>query len=476
MNLTNALKWSFLSEIASKAIQPVIFILLARLLTPEDFGVMSAALMIIGFSQVFWEAGMGKALIQRQTDIDDAANAAFWINLGLGSVIVTGLCVIAKPVAWTFFKDERVTLVLQVMTLQVFLGALAAVHTALLQKEMGFKPLFWVRFATVSLPGLASIPLAWNGMGYWALVVGTLVGQLVQVIMLWFMSAWRPRWAFNTRVAKEMGSFGVWVGVSGMLAWFYIWADSLIVGMYLGGYELGLYRTGNQFASMIFSIIFGPIVPVLYSHLARMSLDKIQLARVVENLIRVLAAVAIPIAFIIFSLANPIGSVMFGIRWQGINLVIGVMALMHGYSWIAGMNGEVYRAMGKPSYESIVNVITLVIYLIIYLISIRQGFQVFVWTRLGLALGAVVMHMLVLRKVLSIAFMPIVSYILGVTMLAGIIVMTTRLVTSPYINSEWWQLVTCGTLNVVIAGIAIYLLERKQGLRQIVGLVRVQAR
>ena len=108
---------------------------------------------------------------------------------------------------------------------------------------MGFKKLFWVRFTTVSLPGLASIPLALNGMGYWALVAGTLVGQLVQVMMLWRTSHWRPAFNFDIQIAKEMGRFGAWVGTSGLLAWFYVWADSLIVGMYLG---TAARRRGNR--------------------------------------------------------------------------------------------------------------------------------------------------------------------------------------------------------------------------------------
>ncbi len=163
MSVLNALKWSFLGELASKAVQPVVFIVLARLLTPEDFGVMAAAMMVIAFSQIFWEAGMGKALVQRQTDIEAAANAAFWINIALGILIASLLFLFAKPIARSFFQDERVTPVLQAMTIQVLLGALSSVQTALLQKEMGFKKLFWVRFATVSLPGIASIPLALHG-------------------------------------------------------------------------------------------------------------------------------------------------------------------------------------------------------------------------------------------------------------------------------------------------------------------------
>jgi len=102
--------------------------------------------MVIALSQIFWEAGMSKALIQRQADIEDAGNAAFWINVGMGLLVAGAIYLVAGTVANTFFHDPRVVLVLRVMTIQVLLGAVSAVHTALLQKEMKFNRLFWVRF------------------------------------------------------------------------------------------------------------------------------------------------------------------------------------------------------------------------------------------------------------------------------------------------------------------------------------------
>ncbi len=467
MSLTHALKWSFFAELASKAISPVVFIVLARLLTPEDFGVMTAAMMVIAFTQIFWEAGMGKALIQRLTDTQEAANVAFWINIALGLLIATALFVVAKPVAATFFHDDRVTAVLQVMTLQVLLGAISSVHTALLQKDMGFKKLFWVRFVTVSLPGLASIPLALNGMGYWALVAGALVGQLAQVIMLWRTSHWRPRWTFDTRVAKEMGRFGAWVGASGLLAWFYLWADSLIVGMYLGSHDLGLYRTGNMFSIMIFGMVFGPIAPVLYSYLSKMGGDKIRLKSMIEKVIRSLTIIAIPLAVILVALSSQIGEVLFGSKWEGISFVIAVMALMHGFSWVVGMNGEFYRAAGKPSYETIVTAGTLVIYLLAYLYSIQQGFEVFVWTRLGLALGALLLHLLVLKKLLAVSMLPILGYVIVITMITAVPAYLLDYVFNMLHLNVWIRVCFEGFILVSIFGTVIYFIERNGLIKEV---------
>lgn len=470
LSLTHALKWSFLSELAAKTIPPVVYVVLARLLTPQDFGVMTAALMIVAFSNIFWEAGMSKALIQRQADVEEAADAAFWINIALGILISALLCVLSEPVARTFFHDARVTAVIRVMTLAIFFSAVSAVHTALLQKGMGFKALFWVRFATIALPGFASIPLAWWGMGYWALVAGTLLGQAAKVVVLWRMSDWRPRWSFNVRVAKELGRFGLWVGGSGLLTWFYGWADSLIVGMYLGEHELGLYRTGNLFAAMIFAFLFAPVSPVLYSHLSRTRQDAGTLRVTAQRILKVLTLVAVPIALIVFSLADPLGAALFGEKWQGIGLVIGVMALMHGFSWVVGMNGEVYRAMGKPSYETIVTAAVLVFYLAAYLISIRYGFASFVWTRLGLALCALVLHLWVISYLLAMPMFPVARYLVGITATVAVAVFAVRQLLK-YMGGAWSQVILGGLLEISIIAAMIFLIERNGMVKEVRSMI-----
>ena len=472
MSFVHALKWSFLAELASKAITPIVFIVLARLLTPEDFGVMSAALMVIAFSQIFWEAGMGKALIQRQTDVEDAANIAFWVNSGLGILIAGLIFWGATPIALTFFQDDRVTAVLQVMTLQVLLGALSSVQTALLQKQMGFKKLFWVRLMTVALPSFASIPLAWYGMGYWALVGGTLTGQAFQVFLLWRVSSWRPALRFPFVIAKQMVQFGSWVGAYGILGWFYLWADSLVVGKYLGIHDLGLYRNGNQFAIFIFGVFFSPVLPVLYSHLSRI---KEEPGRLIDNFLKVskvTTLLSVSTAIVIYSFSKQIGLALFGQQWEGIGFVIGVLALSHGFSWVAGLNGEIYRAMGKPSYETIVSGSTLLIYLAVYIYAIQISFEVFVWARFGLAIFALILHLYLLDWILNIRVTLLLAYSLKIAVVALCIVTSINLIVTDSLENAWSILIIGVLGSMFCLGGALYIIERNGVVRGLLEMAR----
>ena len=407
MSVKRALKWSFLSELASKAIQPLVFIVLARLLTPEDFGVMTAAIMVVAFSQIFWEAGMGKALIQRQTDIEEATNAAFCINIVLGTAIASLLYLFSQLIAQALFQDERVTAVLKVMTLQILFGALSSVHTAQLQKEMNFRKLFWVRFTTVSLPGFASLPLAWNGMGYWALVAGVLTGQIAQTIMLWQLSPWRPSFKVNFKVTKEIGRFGAWVGLTGLLSWFYLWADALVVSYFLGGRNLGLYRIAQQFSDLLYLLLFSPLLPVAYSHFSRISDDFKRVQQITNSAIVLITWVALPLALFIFVFSQNIESALFGEKWIGLGTVMAYLSLRQGFAWITSLNGEIYRAMGKPQLETIVLLVSLLVYVPVYIITAQSDLVAFAQGRLVLVILSMVGHMWLLSKIMRISLRSI---------------------------------------------------------------------
>lgn len=423
-----ALKWSTAAEIASKVVQPVIFIALARLLTPEDYGVMAAAIMITSLTQILCDAGMSKALIQRQNDIEECASIAFWINLGFALMYSTILFFMAGPIANAVFHDVRVVMVLKWMTIQIILGALGSVHTALLQKKMGFKSLFWVRLASVAIPGLCSIPLAIYGFSYWALVAGTLVGQFMQVVILWSIYRWTPQFKFNVSLAKELGAFGLWVSLTGLLVWFYLWADSLVIGAYLGPHDLGLFRTGNMFVIMIFDgVLFGPILPVLYSYFSSLKQDMKKVSDVCSKIIMIIALIGIPLSFILYALADPISTIIFGNKWEGIASVIAIIGIMRGFGWLAGINGDTYRAIGKPQLETFIYAFSSVFLLAGFLVSIKFGFRVFLISRFLLGMFTLIPHFILLKKLVDLQLPPIFKMIFVCT-LTGVIPIAINLI------------------------------------------------
>ncbi len=399
----SAFKWSVLGEIASRAIGPVVFLVLARLLVPADFGVVAAAMVVISFSQALSDAGLVKALIQCHDHVEESANAVFWLNLGFGLVVFI-LLYFSAPLIADFFHDARIASVVQVQSLQIPLSAFSSTHTALLQRDLNFRPLFGVRLATMAAPGLASIPLAMHGMGYWALVLGNLFGHVAQTIALWRCSRWRPHWGLDRSQARELIAFGKWAMLSGLLGWFYGWMDAIVVGHYLGPHDMGLYRTGNTFVTLIFGLIFTPLLPVLYSAFSRLQHDPSKVGRSLLAAVKGIAIVAFPVSVGIIIMRGPIEEFVFGGEWNGIGTVTAILALAHGLAWLVGANGEAYRGIGKPHIETWAMGLSLGIYFAGYVVSVRFGLLVFLLSRLAMVFIGLLFHLVVSRLVFNLCF------------------------------------------------------------------------
>ena len=212
----HAFKWSILGEATSRLVGPAVLLVLARLLTPEDFGVVASATIVTSLCQAVADAGLGKALVQHRGPVAPFADAAFWISLPISIVLALVLMAGAAPIA-SFFGDVRVEAVVRLLALQVPFEAIAAIFTALLQRELAFRQLFWVRLLTAGLPALVSIPMALHGLGYWALVAAALAGQVLQCLVLWHCSQWHPQRRLDRAAAGQLVRFGRWTAISALL-------------------------------------------------------------------------------------------------------------------------------------------------------------------------------------------------------------------------------------------------------------------
>jgi PST family polysaccharide transporter len=451
--VVSAAKWSALAEIASKGITPIVFIILAWLLKPKEFGLVAIATMFISFSQIFWDAGLSKALIQRQGEVEKTANIVFWTNMVLG-VVIYGLLFLSAGFIAHLFKEPLAETVIKVQGLQIILASLFSVQTALLQKELNFKKLFYVRLLTSVLPGFASIPFALWGFGYWALVVGSLVGAFGQLVILWSISLWRPQLEYDTQIAKQLFKFGFWVTGEGLLMWLIVWLDAMIVGTYMGSENLGLYRTGNTFVVLIFGLLLSPLLPVLFSSFSQMQHDKNRLTAAILKSTKAVTLVAFPIGVGLFIVSDLLETFIFGDKWLGIGTVIGWMGLMHGISWIVGVNSDAYRAIGRADLSTKIMLLCLLYYIPTYLIAVQYNLEVFLIVRFLVACAAIPIHFFIADKYLGLKWHVVLkelSWIIAAVILMGLLGYTFS---ANLIGMDEWQRL----LFVVPLAVVLYLI------------------
>lgn len=453
VKVMHAARWSFMTEIASKAIVPVVMIVLARLLMPEEVGIVAAASIVISFSQVFGDMGLSKALIQNTDDeLDKTAQIVFWSNVVLALFVYSVLFLTADWIA-LLFKDSRVALVVKVQGIQLLLTAFCSVQISQYQKKLDYKPLFWIRMLTVVIPGLASIPLALAGFGYWALVAGTLSGALAQTVLLWSTSPWRPKLEYDYDLAGKLIKFGLWTSGEALAGWFLTWADCLVVGAFFGASDLGIYRTGSAFVGLLFGLLLSPALSVMYSHFSKInSIGPQYVAESMQNFIKLFAMLGLPVGIALFATSDVIGNLVFGAKWFGIGSVIGFLGLAQAVGWIVAPNAEALRATGRPDLNTKIMFFNISYHLPIYFLAATQGLMYFLWTRFACAFITILVRVWTMRSMVGIRFEELFAdmkwVMLGSASMALTFIGCYRFF--PELHS------TVGTMMVLLAALVVY--------------------
>lgn len=365
---------------------------------------LAIAQIAISFCYLFWDAGLQKALIQTRENLEKAANVVFWINLALGLIIYVALFLTA-PLLASFFNSPPAGIVLQVLGLHIIIGALSTVQQGLFLRDLDFKLLFWARLATAAIPAFVAIPLAYLGYGVWALVGSSLIGALINLIILWARSAWRPRLTFDTGIARQMANFGSWIVADSLIGWFISQGDAIIVGRFLGVRDLGIYRTGTNIINILFGLTLNPIYPILYPAFSALNGDKESLRSFLFKTNRIIMAITLPIGAGIMCMATPLTAVVLGEKWQGIEIVLSIIGIQMALGWLVGVNPEIYRAVGRPDVQTKIGFISIPLYLFVYLVAAPLGLTAFVLARLGLTLVTLPVHIGVAVRLLDVSYL-----------------------------------------------------------------------
>jgi O-antigen/teichoic acid export membrane protein len=432
-NVISASFWSMITEIVYKAINPIIFLILARLLSPKDYGMISIATILISFIMIISDLGLSKAIIQKEYDekkLKLACTVAFWSNLFI-AVIFFIILLLTSGFISKLFGEPNSSIVIKVMSVQIIINSLVSVHNAIIQRNLNFKLLFYVRIITVFIPIISTLPLAFYGFGYWAIITGSILSSIANAIAMWKIVDWRPGLYFDILVLLEMLKFSLWNTAESMLSWGITWIDVIIVGAYLTTRELGLYTTSTNFLQVLFTLLLSPILPVFFSSLSRIQNNNIEFKRFFIIVHKVICMISFPLGMSLFLYGDIIEIILFGDNWKGLGKVIGILGLMRGLTFIFTLNGEGYRAKGRADANTIIMVVNLLIYIPVFLTAIKYGFEIFVLARAIIAFVQIPYHFYVSKRILNISIKDIYNNIRWI--LLGIISMLLLSMVSKYV-------------------------------------------
>lgn len=374
-----ATKWSTAAEFAAKLVTPITSIVLARLLTPEAFGVVTTLTMVITFAELFTDAGFQKYLIQHEfkdaVDREQSTTVAFWSNLVLSLFFWLLIAIFADPLA-ALVGNPGLGHVLIVACASIPLASFSSIQMALFKRDLDFKTLFKARIVSVVIPLLITVPLAFWLRSYWALVIGTLVVNLSNAVLLTAMSKWKPRWFYSFSKLKEMFSFTMWSMIESVSLWLTGYVDVFIVGTALNQYYLGLYKTSSTLVGQIIGLITAITTPILFSALSRLQNDEKEFQRLFFRFQKLVGLLIIPIGVGIFIFDDFVTEVILGRQWVEAAGFVGLWGLTSSLTIVlAHYSSEIYRAKGRPKLSVLAQVLHIVVLWPVVLWAVKYGFE-----------------------------------------------------------------------------------------------------
>lgn len=288
---------------------------LARLLTPAEFGHIAMATVITEFAALFGAFGFTNVLIQRRVNTRLQLDTVFWATLGLG-VLLAGVVFVASFFAGWLFTDALVGPLLRWLSLAFVLNSLSAVPWVVMSRLMRFGTEFWVQTATVAIRTAVAIACAYEGLGVWSLVMGALSGALAGAILEYVCVPFVPRWRFHLPfLIATWRTSGSYFG-STVLYYMHMNLDLLLIGRHLGAAPLGLYQSARSLTDEIRARIAMPIQQVLFPAFSALQTEPARFRQLVLQAGGLLAAVVIPIGIGVSANANELVLVLYGEKWR----------------------------------------------------------------------------------------------------------------------------------------------------------------
>lgn len=359
--IVTATKWSSVTEIAAKLVAPVTTMLLARILTPDAFGVLVTVMMVISFAEIFTDAGFQKFLIQHEFESDEvlcqSTNVAFWTNLVFSLLIWGVIIIFSQPIANLVGSPNESTEI-AVAGCCIPLSAFSSIQMALYKRGFDFKTLFYVRIVGVLIPLFVTVPLALYFRNCWALVLGVIAQNFSNALLLTLKSQWKPNRFYSFVKLKEMFSFSMWSMIESVSIWLTSYVDMFIVGRMLSPHYLGLYRTSITTVGQINSVVTSATTPILYSSLSRLQNDPEEFKNMFFKFQKLVGMLVIPLGMIIYLFRDFITAILLGPQWGEAAYFIGLWGLTGALTIVfSHYSSEVFRALGKPKLSVLVQVL-----------------------------------------------------------------------------------------------------------------------
>jgi O-antigen/teichoic acid export membrane protein len=451
--LLHSSAWNALSYGGTQILTFLLMIVLARLLTPSDFGVVTLAslpLLALGYLQ---ESGLGAAVIRRRDDVERAAGTQFVFAM-LTSVVLYVASFAGAPLLARVFSQPALTSVFRVLALTLVVRGVMAVPATLLERDLAFDKRARGDVAGIVTQAVVSIACAAAGLGVWSLVAGQLANVVVQASVYWVLAPFRPSPSLASwSMLRELGRYGRHVTASNVLLLVNDNADNAVIGRLLGATSVGVYNLAWRLSNLPATQVSFIVSRVTFAVYATLQDDLDQFRAVFLTTLRRVAFLSIPLALGILIAAEPIVVGIFGEPWKPAVVPLQVLAIFGMSRTFAGVTAAVFQASGRPQLNYQLGLWhSLVLFSSLYLLARPYGVEGVAWAEVAASLATVVPCFYFAIRILELPLRGLLADLVmpaACSAAVAVALLATRAGVAPL--SAILQLV-----SLVVVGLAVY--------------------
>ena len=451
--------WSSVEKFSMIIVQFFLQIVLARLLTPKDYGIVGILAVFIAVATTFIDCGFTKALIQNQQRTEKDYSTAFYFNLAI-SLACYILLFISAPYIADFYNLPILEPVTRILTLTLPISAISAVNRTKLQIKVDFKTQSKITVSSYILSGIIGVILAYNGFGVWALVTQIVLGSIFNTILLFWFVKWFPKENFSIESFKKMYNFGIKILGSSLIDTFYYNMYPLIIGKFFSPADLGFFSKGKSFAHIPNTIINGVLDRVTFPIFSRVQNDLQQLFHIYRKYLRLMSSVYVPIILVMCALAKPLIVFLLGEKWLGCVPVMQIFCISVAFDCMINVNLNFLYVKGYTDIVLKLTIIKKIIAFIILITFFKFGGTV-IWLCWGQVLYTQIAVFLITyytKKLLGLSYFLQMKDVFPIYVVAAISAVTAYAINFIDI-SNIMRLITAVPLSAIIYLLLAYILK-----------------
>ena len=379
------LYWSAASNFANQGMRFVFGLILARLLSPDAYGVIGMLTVFLCVVQVFIDCGFSQALIAKQDRTQTDFSTEFYFNIGVGLI---GYCLlfISAPFIADFYNMPLLTSVLRVVGLGVIINSLCVVQSAQFAIRLDFKTPAKLAVITNMFSGVVGIFLAYCGYGVWALVFQQIAGNFLNGILLWILAGWRPTIEFSKDSLKYLWSYGSKILASSLIQQVYDNLYPLVIGKFFSARQLGLYSRAQGFATLPSSNVSGILGSVTFPILSKINNDTPRLMRIYRQMIKTAAFIVFPLMLGLFAISDPLVKVLLNRQWYDCILILQLLCCALLWQPISAINLSILKVIGRTDILLKLEIIKRIAGIVSIVCSVPFGI-------IGMCIGYIILYL-----------------------------------------------------------------------------------